>query len=138
MILDDGVMKASTKKKIGSLWGYLLLGVVTYGWLGAAFAPLWIAILSALVVLYAFFQAPMWCCAVTRDGEPCRNNAYGILLGCHIREHKWQKLKMSMQFSMWGELVRRVLSNIQGVAASISAVAASASAVIALGALVLS
>jgi hypothetical protein len=24
----------------------------------------------------------------------CRNNSTGMLLGCHLREHKWQKLKM--------------------------------------------
>lgn len=130
-------MRAATKRRIGQLWGYLLLGVVAYGWFGANFTPVWIASLSTLVLIYTLFQAPMWCCAVTRNEEPCRNNAHGLLLGCHLRQHKWQKLNMSMQFSMWGKLTVRVLSSIGGVAASISAVAASASAIIALGALVM-
>ncbi|WP_244418962.1 hypothetical protein [Streptomyces hygroscopicus] len=26
--------------------------------------------------------------------DGCRNNASGLLLGCHIRQHRWQKLKM--------------------------------------------
>ncbi|MFH8746096.1 hypothetical protein ACH4GK_02345 [Streptomyces rimosus] len=51
--------------------------------------------LSALVVLWSFFQAPVTCGAPVR-GRPdgCRNNASGLLLGCHIRQHRWQKLKM--------------------------------------------
>ncbi len=105
MIPKDGVVKAATKKKIGNLWGYLLLGVVTYGWFGANFAPIWMAVLSTLVVLYTFFQAPMWCCAVTRSGEPCRNNAYGILLGCHIREHKGRSSKCRFDLAC-GESLR--------------------------------
>jgi hypothetical protein len=96
-----------------------------------------IAIMSGFVVLYTLFQAPMWCCATTRGNEPCRNNASGILLGCHLRQHKWQKLQMSVHASSWGKLTGRVLSSLGGVAASISAIAGVASAVIALGALVI-
>jgi hypothetical protein len=94
-----------------------------------------IAILSAFVVLYTLFQAPMWCCATTRGNEACRNNSYGILLGCHIRQHKWQKLKMAVRVSSWGKLASRVLSSIGGVAASLSAVAGTVSAIAALSAL---
>ena len=119
------------------MWGYLILAVVAYGWLGAKMGPGVIAMLSALVVLYTLFQAPMWCCATTRSGEPCRNNSYGILLGCHVREHKWQKMKMAVRASRWGQLTKRALSSMSGVAASVSAVAGVASAVVALAALAL-
>jgi hypothetical protein len=94
-----------------------------------------IAILSSFVVLYTLFQAPMWCCAPTRQNEPCRNNAYGILLGCHLRQHKWQKLRMAVRTSSWGTLTSRVLSSVGGVAASLSALAGVASALVALAAL---
>jgi hypothetical protein len=93
--------------------------------------------LSTLVVIYTLFQAPMWCCANTRSGEPCRNNSYGILLGCHVRQHKWQKMGMAVSVSSWGKLTKRLLSSISGVAASVSALAGVASALVAAAALVL-
>jgi hypothetical protein len=123
------VVRSSTKKRIGQLWGYLILGVVAYGWLGTSMEPGVIAILSGVVALYALFQAPMWCCATIRNGEPCRNNAYGILLGCHIRQHKWQKVKMVVSVSKWGELAKRVVSSFGGIAALVGATAAVTSAV---------
>ena len=130
-------MRTQTKKKIGQLWGYLVLGFIAYAWLGTSMGPGVIAAMSGLVVLYTLFQAPMWCCATTRSGDACRNNSYGILLGCHVRQHKWQKMGMAVHASTWGQLTRRVLSNISGIAASISALAGVASALIAAGALVL-
>lgn len=126
-------MKRSTKAKLSRSWGYLLLVVVAYGWFGTSMGPGVIAIISAVSVLYMFFGAPMWCCAETRDGRLCRNNAYGILKGCHIREHKWQKLRMALRYSTWGKMLNQVLSSIGGKAASLSAVAGSASAIIAFG-----
>jgi hypothetical protein len=119
------------------MWGYLILAVVVYGWFGAAMGPGLIALLSVLVVLYTLFQAPMWCCASTRGGEPCRNNAYGLLLGCHLRQHKWEKVKMAMSASSWGQLVKRVLSSVGGVAASVGALASVGSVVVAVAALIL-
>jgi len=113
------------------------LGGVIYGWLGSRMGPGVIAILSSLVVLYTLFQAPMWCCATTRSGEPCRNNSYGILLGCHVRQHKWQKMRMAVSASGWGQLTRRVLSSIGGVAASVSALASVASVLVATATLAL-
>lgn len=75
----------------------------------------------------------MWCCAETRGKELCRNNAYGILMGCHLRQHKSQKLKMAFKYSSWGKLARQVLSSVGGKAATVSALAGSTSAVVALG-----
>ena len=98
-------------------------------------APGLIAPLSGLVVLYTLFQAPMWCCATTRANEPCRNNAYGLLLGCHLRQHRWQKVWMALHASSWGQLARRALAGVGGVAASLSAVAGTVSALVACAAL---
>ena len=128
-------MRNATKRKLGQLWGYVLVAVVAYGWFGLDMAPGAIAALSVLVVLYTLFQAPMWCCATTRSNEPCRNNAYGLLLGCHLRQHRWQKFWMAMHASSWGQLARRALSGVGGVAASLSALAGTLSAVVALAAL---
>ncbi|MBN9740812.1 hypothetical protein DMP23_06760 [Amycolatopsis sp. A1MSW2902] len=66
--------------------------------------------------------------ANTRKNEFCRNNANGILLGCHIRQHKWQKLAMAVKEQAPAKALRRMLSNLSGVAASLSAVAGTISA----------
>lgn len=123
------LMRTATKRKLGQLWGYLLLVVVVIAWLGPAIGPGLIAIISGLVVLYTLFQAPMWCCADTRENELCRNNAHGILLGCYLRHHKWQKFRMAISLGSWGRLANRVWSSIGGVAASLSAVAGTVSAI---------
>ncbi|KOG83875.1 hypothetical protein ADK47_01835 [Streptomyces rimosus subsp. rimosus] len=64
-------------------------------WVNSAAGPALVITLSALVVLWSFFQAPVTCNAPVRGrADGCRNNASGLLLGCHIRQHRWQKLKM--------------------------------------------
>ena len=131
-------MKKSTKRALKRCWGYLLLAFIAYAWFGLSLDPVVLTALSSAVVIYTLFQAPMWCCAETRDNLPCRNNAFGILMGCHLREHQWQKLKMVIRVSSWGRLGRRVLSSFGGQAAAISAMAASVSAVVALVTLIAS
>lgn len=116
---------------MGSLWGYLLLAAVIYLWFLPSVGPGVIAALSGFVVLYSLFQAPMWCCAETRGGDLCRNNAYGILLGCHLRQHKWQKVKMAVRQQYWGRLCRRVFRSVGGQAATFSALAGMLSASVA-------
>jgi hypothetical protein len=37
----------------------------------------------------------VWCCAVIRTGQPCRNNSRGLLLGCSFRQHKWQRVRQT-------------------------------------------
>ena len=128
---------SSTKKNLNRSWGYLLLVVLGYAWFGTAMAPVVIVVLSALMVLYMLFQAPMWCCAETRGHGLCRNNAYGLLMGCHLRQHKWQKLRMAFRYSTWGKVLGQVLSSVGGKAATVSALAGSASALAALGNLAL-
>jgi pyridoxal/pyridoxine/pyridoxamine kinase len=131
-------MRRSTKKVLRRSWGYLLLGFVVYAWFSLTLGPAVIGALSGAVVVYTLFQAPMWCCAVTRGGELCRHNAYGILMGCYLREHKWQKLTMAVDASRWGQLGRRVLSSFGGQAAAITAVAGLISAMAAVMTLVTS
>ncbi|MEV5457585.1 hypothetical protein AB0L17_04690, partial [Streptomyces cellulosae] len=64
-------------------------------WINKAAGPAIVATLSALVLVWCFFQAPVTCAAPVRGRtDGCRNNATGLLMGCHIRQHRWQKLKM--------------------------------------------
>ncbi|HEY2063571.1 MAG TPA: hypothetical protein VGH57_34700 [Amycolatopsis sp.] len=122
------MMRKSTRKLLGSLWGYLLLAAVVLLWFMPSVGPGAIAILSAFVVLYCLFQAPMWCCADTRRGEFCRNNAYGLLMGCHLRQHKSQKFKLMIRQQAWSKAARRVFSGVGGQAATFSAFAGMLSA----------
>ncbi|MBQ0987304.1 hypothetical protein KBZ10_22850 [Streptomyces sp. F63] len=85
-------------KKLGGLgqwWGVLVGSLLIAAWINKAAGPVVIVLLSSGVLLWCFFQAPVTCQAEVRGRtDGCRNNASGLLLGCHIRQHRWQKLKM--------------------------------------------
>ncbi|MGW4487940.1 hypothetical protein ACWEOE_29345 [Amycolatopsis sp. NPDC004368] len=122
------MIRKATKRKLGRLWGYLVLAAVGCCWFVPSVGPAAIAIMSGLVVLYCLFQAPMWCCAPTRANQLCRNNANGILLGCHLRQHKFEKLKLAVRQQAWSRAAATVLTSIGGKAASLSALAGMVSA----------
>jgi hypothetical protein len=61
-------------------------------------------LLSAAVIFYFLFQAPVWCGAVTRDGMLCRRNSSGLLMGCSLRQHKWQRARMAIVPHAWRRL----------------------------------
>ncbi|MET8961831.1 hypothetical protein ABZX69_20510 [Streptomyces sp. NPDC004074] len=80
---------------LGQWWGVIAGALLIAAWINEAAGPVVIVALSALVLLWSFFQAPVTCGAPVRGRtDGCRNNATGILMGCHIRQHRWQKLKM--------------------------------------------
>ncbi|WP_225841412.1 hypothetical protein [Streptomyces albus] len=85
-------------KKLGGLgqwWGVLAGVLLIAAWVNKAAGPAVVISLSAVVFLWCFFQAPVTCKADVRGRtDGCRNNASGLLLGCHIRQHRLQKLKM--------------------------------------------
>jgi hypothetical protein len=91
---------------IARYWGYLAFIVLITAWWTHAFGPAALIVLSLLVTAYFLFQAPVWCGAVNRDGTLCRRNASGLLLGCAYRQHKWQKLKMTIVPHTWRQLNR--------------------------------
>lgn len=126
-------MGRSSRKSLRRSAGYILPAVIVYGWFFSSMGAAVIATLSATLVGYSLFAAPVWCCAETRAGDFCRNDAYGVLMGCHLRQHKWQKLKMVVKHELWSKLLDRPLSGIGGRAASLSALAGTVSAVVALG-----
>ncbi|MEV7733861.1 hypothetical protein OH768_34485 [Streptomyces sp. NBC_01622] len=80
---------------LGQWWGVLAGALLIAAWINKAAGPAVVITLSAAVLLWCFFQAPVTCSAPVRGREDgCRNNATGLLMGCHIRQHRWQKLKM--------------------------------------------
>ncbi|KAA0932230.1 hypothetical protein [Streptomyces apricus] len=87
--------KSSLLGGLGHWWGVLAGALLIAAWINKAAGPAVIIVLSVAVLLWSFFQAPVTCGAPTRGRtDGCRNNATGLLMGCHIRQHRWQKLKM--------------------------------------------
>ncbi len=87
-------------------WGYLVFAALIAAWPSPEIGPPVLIVLSLLVTVFFLFRAPVWCCAVNRDGTLCRNNSYGLLLGCSKRQHKWQKVKMTVVPHAWKQLNR--------------------------------
>ncbi|MEE4490998.1 hypothetical protein [Streptomyces sp. BE230] len=89
---------AARSVRLGGLrqwWGVIAAALLIAAWVNKAAGPASVAVLSGLVLIWCFFQAPVTCAAPVRGREDgCRNNATGLLMGCHIRQHRWQKLKM--------------------------------------------
>jgi hypothetical protein len=88
------VVKRRVGRFLARYWGYVALIVAVAG----AFqhlATLAVLVLAGLAFLYLLVQAPLVCAAAGREG-PCRNNSHGILLGCWIRQHKWQRVKATV------------------------------------------
>ncbi|MFI9080488.1 hypothetical protein ACIGW8_29155 [Streptomyces sioyaensis] len=80
---------------LGQWWGIIAAALLIAAWINKAAGPAIVAALSAVVLIWSLFQAPVTCGAPIRGrADGCRNNATGILMGCHIRQHRWQKLKM--------------------------------------------
>ena len=103
-------------------WGYILLAFLLTAWWTAHIGPVALIVLSALVSLYFLLQAPVWCCAVNRDGTLCRRNSAGLLLGCSLRQHKWQKLQLTVARHGWRRLNRGLWVNPTTSLATIGAV----------------
>jgi len=68
-------------------------------------------VISAAVTFYFLFQAPVWCGAVTRDGTLCRRNSSGLLMGCSLRQHKWQRARIAVVPHAWRRLNRGLWMN---------------------------
>jgi hypothetical protein len=81
--------------------GYIGLAVLVLLWASPGIRPAVIVALSAAVTFYFLFQAPVWCGAVTRYGTLCRRNSSGLLMGCSYRQHKWQRVRMTVVPHAW-------------------------------------
>ena len=76
-------------------WGYLALAIAVLGFLLHSLGLAVILALSLAALGYFLLQAPVWCGAEIRTGEPCRKNSHGLLRGCSIRQHKWQRVRQT-------------------------------------------
>ena len=91
-------------KALRRYWGYIALVALVLAWASLEIGLGVIMLLSAAVIFYFLFQAPVWCGAVTRDGTLCRRNSSGLLMGCSLRQHKWQRARMAVVPHAWRRL----------------------------------
>lgn len=64
------------------------------------------------------------------DGR--RNNATGLLLGCHIRQHRWQKLKMLVLRRQVGTFCSGLFSDGKAALVTLAAIGSFLSGLVAL------
>ena len=79
-------------------------------------------------------QAPVSCGAETRKGEWRRKNSHGLLRGCSIRQHKWQRLKQTFT-PAGGRAVLRTSKSVSGALSTIGGVVAGVQVLVVAGVL---
>lgn len=102
-------------------WGYIALALAILGWFTHAVGYAVILVVSLLALVYFLVQAPLTCGAETRGGEQCRNNSHGILLGCWIRQHKWQRVKDVFVSRRWRDVFHELMGTTKDRLGTISA-----------------
>jgi len=116
-------------------WGYLAVVIAVAGFFLHSIGLAVVIALALAALGYFLFQAPMWCGAETRKNEWCRNNSHGLLLGCHIREHKWQRVKQTFT-PAGGRALVRTSKSVSGGISAIGSVVAGVQVLIAAGVLI--
>lgn len=115
-------------------WGYLAAIIAVAGFFLHRIGLAVVIALALAALGYFLFQAPMWCGAETRKDEWCRNNSHGLLLGCHIREHKWQRVRQTFT-PAGGRAILRSSKSVSGALSTLGGVVAGVQVLIALGVL---
>ena len=107
---------SKSKNSLARWWGFALVVAVLAALPSREVPAAILFLLSGLGLVWALFFAPVWCGAVTRKHGPCHNNSWGLLMGCHLREHRWQKFKMMFVNRRWQELNRGLWSSPPAIA----------------------
>ncbi len=116
-------------------WGYLAVVIAVAGYVLHGLGLAVVLALALAALGYFLFQAPMWCGAETRKGEWCRRNSHGLLRGCSLRQHKWQRLRQT--FTPTGtQAVVATSKSVSGALGTIGSVIAEVQVPITAGALV--
>lgn len=108
-------------KRLQRYWGYIALTLLVVGWITHAVGYVVIMIISLMALIYFLVQAPLTCGAEIRGGNHCRNNSHGILLGCHIRQHKWQKARDIFVSRKWRDVFHDLMGTPKDKLGTISA-----------------
>ncbi|MEV7970246.1 hypothetical protein AB0O34_30305 [Sphaerisporangium sp. NPDC088356] len=114
---------------IAKYWGYLIFVLAIWGWVAVddkiKIAPVLI-VLSLGALAYFLFKVPHQCGAINRQAKPgqdprCRNNAKGLMFGCHLMQHKRQNFFQRMGIGKWREANRGLWINPKECLASVVA-----------------
>jgi hypothetical protein len=116
-------------------WGYLAIAIAISGYFIHGLGWAVVLALSLAALGYFLLASPVWCGAITRKGEMCRNNSHGLLRGCSIRQHKWQRLKQTFTPAGGRALVATSKST-SGAITTIGGVVSSLQVIIAAGVLI--
>jgi hypothetical protein len=111
-----------SKNSLARWWGFAFVVAVLAALPSREVPAAILFVLSGLGLVWVLFFAPVWCGADTRKHESCRNNSWGLLLGCHLREHRWQKFKMMFVNRRWQQLNRGLWSSPAEILATVSGV----------------
>jgi len=131
-------MTRSKNRPLGGLakwWGALAGALLIAAWINRTAGPAVVIILSCAVAVWCLLQAPVTCGAPirVRGGiDTCRNNASGLLLGCHIRQHRFQKLKMLIVRRQVREFCTGLFSDAKSALVTLVAISTIISALVAL------
>ncbi|GIG68472.1 hypothetical protein Pen01_47670 [Phytomonospora endophytica] len=88
-------------------WGYLVLAAAVLLLFVREIGPQFAVAAFALSGFWLLFGVGTWCGAKVRAADGlCRNNSFGLLGGCHIRQHRWQRLKALLTFQKFRETCR--------------------------------
>lgn len=81
---------------LGRWWGVLTFALLIAAWVNSAAGPAVVLTLSVATLVWCAFQAPVSCNAPVRGRDDgCRNNAYGLMLGCkQFRQHTYANLRL--------------------------------------------
>jgi hypothetical protein len=104
------IMTRRNWRRVRTVLLWLTLPILIWIWIKPV-DPVVRAYVSLAYGLSLLFAAPVWCGAENRSGGYCRNNATGLLLGCHLRYRRWQKLKSAMHMRDLREALSRLSKN---------------------------
>jgi hypothetical protein len=116
-------MNRRTWRRVRAVLIWAAIPVLIWVWTRPADPTLRVAV-SVTYVVFFLLAAQVWCGAENRNGTYCRNNSTGLLVGCHLRQHRWQKLTSLTRARRARELAGRLFHDPQTGAAVVGAAAA--------------
>lgn len=117
-------MASRGKLKVWRYWGYGVLAAIFLSLTINSVGPGIYALLVGLLFIFVLFQAPVYCGAINRKRgdsiEFCRNNSKGLILGCHLRQHKCQKFGSDWWSLSWRQKSKGIWTSAQAKLATLS------------------
>lgn len=111
--------------RVWRYWGLILIAIMVVG-LDKKWGVLPYVFMSLLVLAWVLFGAPTRCGAVNRrrgkEVEYCWNNSSGLMLGCNLRQHKFQRFTRVWWNTSWRDRTRGIWTGTPAKLATISGV----------------